>query len=305
MDLRQLAAVVAVADHGSFSAAARALHTVQSNVSAHVARLEAELDVTLIDRGRGSLTEEGTALVERARRIQAEVDALAADVASVRDTVSGTARLGMIGTTGRWLVPPLVDAMGRDLPAVRLVIIDATTSSLIPQLTNGRLELAVVSLPIDDRDIDIEPLFEEDQLVIAPIDHPLAAHDRITVADLGDHELLLQPRGTVHRDELDADAAAVGVELRSRAEVDGMRLLASLAFRGFGAAVLPASAAPEWLGGDWRRVPVDGLARRAVGLARLRRGLPSAPARALREVVRQVIAEEAPGRTGLHPTLDG
>ena len=59
MDLRQLAALVAVAETGSFSAAARSLHTVQSNVSTHVARLERELGVTLVDRASGTLTEEG------------------------------------------------------------------------------------------------------------------------------------------------------------------------------------------------------------------------------------------------------
>src|SRR5215218_9193913 len=82
MDLRQLAALTAVADHESFSAAARALHTVQSNVSTHVARLERELDVTLVDRATGHLTVAGELVVERARRIQAELDALVADVAS-------------------------------------------------------------------------------------------------------------------------------------------------------------------------------------------------------------------------------
>ena len=56
MDLRQLNALLAVADRGSFSAAARALHTVQSNVSTHVARLEKELGATLIDRATGTLT---------------------------------------------------------------------------------------------------------------------------------------------------------------------------------------------------------------------------------------------------------
>ncbi len=75
MDLRQLAALVAIADHGSFSAAAKALFTVQSNVSGHIARLERELGATLVDRQRGGLTDEGVLVVEHARRIQRELDA--------------------------------------------------------------------------------------------------------------------------------------------------------------------------------------------------------------------------------------
>ncbi|MEO6989793.1 MAG: LysR family transcriptional regulator, partial [Aquihabitans sp.] len=80
MDLRQLAALTAVADHRSFSAAARALHTVQSNVSTHVARLERELGATLVDRTTGELTNAGELVVGRARRIQTELEALTADV---------------------------------------------------------------------------------------------------------------------------------------------------------------------------------------------------------------------------------
>ena len=73
MDLRQLAVLTAVADHQSFSAAARALHTVQSNVSTHVARLERELGTTLVDRASGLLTDSGELVVARARRVQAEL----------------------------------------------------------------------------------------------------------------------------------------------------------------------------------------------------------------------------------------
>ena len=82
MDVRQLQALVAVAEHGTFSGAAKALHTVQSNISAHVARLERELGVKLVDRHSGRLTAEGTAVVARARRVQSELDSIRADVAA-------------------------------------------------------------------------------------------------------------------------------------------------------------------------------------------------------------------------------
>ena len=94
MDIRQLATLVAVADHKTFSAAAVALHTVQSNVSTHVARLEKELGVTLVDRARSLLTEEGRAVVDRARRIQAEMEALVADVAAVNRQIEANEHVG-------------------------------------------------------------------------------------------------------------------------------------------------------------------------------------------------------------------
>src|SRR5216683_2251972 len=141
MDLRQLAALVAVAEHRSFSAAADALHTVQSNVSTHVARLEKELGVQLVDRQSGQLTDEGQAVVDRARRIAAELDALVSDVAALRDGVA----------------------------------------------------------------------------------------------------LLLPAPGTSLRDDIDRAAAESGIVLVPKAELDGVRLIASLTFDGHGPAILPAT----------------------------------------------------------------
>ena len=302
MDLRQLNALVAVADTGSFSAAARSLHTVQSNVSTHVAHLEREVGSTLVDRATGTLTEEGEAVVARARIVASELDALVADIAALHDEVVGSVRLGVIGTTARWLVPPLVMAMDERFPRVRLVVVDATTSSLLPQVVAGSLDLAVVNLPTPDPDLVSESLFDEDPIVVAPSSHPLAAMERVTLTDIAQHRLLLEPHGTGFRDLVDEGARAAGITLEPQAEIDGMRLLASLAFQGFGPAILPASAAPGWIGGDWKRVPIDGLVSRTVGLIWRRRGLLSAPARAARDVLRDVVVAAAPAEFGIHPT---
>ena len=303
MDLRQLAAVVAVADHRTFSAAARALHTVQSNVSTHVARLERELGTRLVDRTSGQLTETGELVVARARRVQAELDALAADVASASDQIAGGVRLGVFGTTGRWLVPILLRAISEEHPRIQVVVVDATTTSLLPQLVQGRLDLAVVALPVEDPDVETGVLFDEDRILVVPEGHAWWASDRVTLTELAEHPLLLEPPGTAFRDDLDADAVRAGVVLTAQAEVDGMRLLATLAFEGFGAAVLPATAAPPGLAArHWRRVPVEGLSPRSVGVAVRRRGLLSAPSRAVRQVLERVVRDEGAHHPGVHPS---
>ena len=132
MDVRQLSALVAIADHGTFSAAARALYTVQSNVSGHVAKLEKELGVRLIDRSQGGLTEEGARVVERARRILHEIDDIAADMASLDDDVSGEARIGVIGTTARWLMPQLLARRRPRHPLVHTIVHEGSTTTLVP-----------------------------------------------------------------------------------------------------------------------------------------------------------------------------
>jgi DNA-binding transcriptional LysR family regulator len=212
MDQRQLRALVAVGEHHSFSAAAKSLHTVQSNISTHVSRLENELGVILVDRATTELTEEGRVVVERARRIDHEFAALASDIAAMRDVVSGTVRAGVIGTTARWLVPPLLNSLKTKYPEVHVVLLDATTSSLALQLIGGQLDMAVVNTPLDAPELRTTPLFDEDRLLVAPAGHPLYDRESVTMADLSEHELLLEAEGTSFRTE----DAATGYPSRRR-----------------------------------------------------------------------------------------
>src|SRR5210317_1973643 len=168
MDLRQLSALVAIADHGSFSAAARALFTVQSNVSGHIGKLERELGVTLIDRSAGRLTDEGERVLERARRILNELDDIASDIASLDSEVSGEARVGMIGTAAEWLAPGVMEEMSRRHPLVHTVLSEGSTSALVPNVLTSLLNAAVIHLPIDEPDLSAETLFSEELLLRVP-----------------------------------------------------------------------------------------------------------------------------------------
>jgi len=305
MDLRQLNHLIAVAEHQSFSAAARALHTVQSNVSTHVAKLEKELGAALIDRHTMQPTAEGRAVLERARRIRTELQAINDDIVSMRHEVAGEVRIGCIGTTGRWMASPLLGRLAERHPALRPVLVDATTTSLTPRVLDGDLDMAIVNTPVVEAGLESEPLFDEERIIVAPTDHPLADRGTINVADLAEHPVMLTPRGTTFRDAIDQELATVGVRLTAAAEVDGLRLLASLAYQGYAPALLPASAVSGYPDGDWSLVHVEGLARRSVGLVRNRRTTPSMPIRAAREVVLDVIREIAPHQPGIHVTLDG
>ena len=305
MDLRQLNHLIAVAEHQSFSAAARALHTVQSNVSTHVAKLEKDLGAALIDRHTMQPTAEGRAVLERARRIRTELQAINDDIVSMRHEVAGEVRIGCIGTTGRWMASPLLGRLAERHPALRPVLVDATTTSLTPRVLDGDLDMAIVNTPVVEAGLESEPLFDEERIIVAPTDHPLADRGTINVADLAEHPVMLTPRGTTFRDAIDQELAATGVRLTAAAEVDGLRLLASLAYQGYAPALLPASAVSGYPDGDWSLVHVEGLARRSVGLVRNRRTTPSMPIRAAREVLLDVIREIAPRQPGIHVTLDG
>lgn len=305
MDLRQLAALTAVADCGTFSAAAERLNTVQSNVSAHIARLERLLGATLVDRSGGRLTEEGEIVVARARRVQAELDGLVADVNALRDKVVGDVRLGVIGTVARWLVPELLGSMNELHPQVRMIIVDASTTSLAPQLIGGTLSLAIVNLPLHDPDMTVLPLFEEDMVAVIPPGHRFFERPELRMRDLHNVPLLLPPAGSSYRPELDQAADEADISLVPLAEIDGVRLITSMAFDGLGMAIVPATAAPPNPDGPWRVVPVVGLAARQVGVVQRRRGMLSAPARVLLQVLREVLVREVARHPGVRLIDDG
>ena len=299
MDVRQLSTLVAIADHGTFSAAARALYTVQSNVSGHVARLEKELGVTLVDRSQGGLTEDGARVVERARRVLSEIDDITADMSSRTAAVSGQTRLGVIGTTARWLMPQLLGQLEMDHPNVRAVIHEGPTSTIVPGVLSRQLNAAIIHLPVDDPELVIEPLFAEDLFLLAAGDHPFKGRDEVPLSDLDEIPLLLPPTGAPLRRVLDRAAANSGITLRAQAEIDGVGLLASLAFDGFGSAIVPATAAPRRLTGTFDRITVPDLPRRVVAFVRRRRPSPSAPTLATRDTLRRVVEERAPLQPGV------
>ncbi len=302
MELKHLQALLGIADTGSFSAAAASIGTVQSNVSAHVARLERELDVQLVDRSSGRLTEEGDVVIERARRVMNELEAMVADVTALREEVVGTVRLGMIGTTGRWLVPQLFDLLRVRHPHIHLNIAEGSSVQLETALASGQLEIAVVTFPLSGDEIMAAQLFDEDLVLVLPSGHPLGAEASVDLEKLSELELLLPAPGTALRAEIDSATVPARIDLRPAMELDGVRLIASLAFDGYGPAILPATAVPGHLRGRFSVLPVAGLPRRRVGVAQRRRGLPSAPARAVIDVLGLVVNDALSMPEGIHPT---
>ncbi len=300
MDLRQLTTLVAIADHGSFSAAARALYTVQSNVSSHIARLEKELGVVLVDRQRGGLTDDGVVVVEKARRVLHELDDITAEMASRGDEVRGDTRLGVLGTTARWLLPQLLTHLSRQHPGVHVTVHEGNTTNLIPRLVAQQLDAAIVHLPVDDPEVSVEPLFAEDLVLLVHSKHHLSGLDQVPLGELANEPLMLPPLGTALRRVIDRAAGSVGVDLQPQVEIDGVRLLTSLAFEGFGAAIVPATSVPRWLRGDFKRVAVPELPRRVVGWVQRRRPTPGTPTRALQAVLRDVVATQGAKQPGVY-----
>ncbi|MDA2944408.1 MAG: LysR family transcriptional regulator [Actinomycetota bacterium] len=303
MDLRQLTTLIAIADHGSFSAAARSLYTVQSNVSGHVARLERELGVVLVDRANGRMTEHGDRVLERARRIMHELEDIVSDIRSREHDIAGDVRIGVIGTVARWVMPPLLASVAARHPSVHTIVSEGSSSALVPNVASGLLNGAIVHLPVDEPDMTVVPFFDEELLLMAPLDHELANEQRIAISDLHRRPLLLPPGGAALRRILDRSAAENGITLIPQTEVDGVRLLASLARDGHGAAIVPATALRAETSSDVVMIPVDGLPRRRVAWVRRRRPNPTPATEAVFDCLQSTVADNLQHQIGLHPPV--
>ena len=110
-----------------------------------------------------------------------------------------------------------------------------------------------------------------DEEIIIPEGHELSDRDSLTVQDLEKVALLLPPKGTSYRTELDRSSELVGISLTAQAEIDGVRLITSLAFDGVGVAIVPSTSVKPGSRGPWRSVPVLGMPPRHVGVVQRRR----------------------------------
>ena len=289
MDIRHLDALLAIAETGSFSAAAEVLHTVQSNISEQIRQLERELGVPVLIRGRrgATPTEFGRVVLERARRIRGELDAMRVDLSLLQGLEAGHASLGVVGTASRWLVPALVADLRQRAPGVHLRINEGASERLAAEVVAHEVTMAVVTEPILDARLAVEHLLEEDLVGLVPGTVEIGPGP-VPFSDLAAMSLILPPAGNPFRLEIEEVAAAHGLTLSVPVEVEGVRLIADLVAAGRGASILPETAVPPGLS-TLRTVSIVGMPPRRLALVTVRQAYLSLADRAVRDAVRRLV----------------
>jgi LysR family hydrogen peroxide-inducible transcriptional activator len=296
MELRHLDTLLAIAEEGSFTAAADALATVQSNVSDQVRQLEAELGVPLLVRSRKGAepTEFGLLVLDRARRVNRELEAMRADLALLQGLDAGYARLGVVGTASRWLVPALVADLRDRAPGVRLRVNEGASERLFTELVDGELAQAVVTEPVNDRRLVVEHLLEEELIGLVSRDVELPS-EPVPLAEFAKFPLVLPPDPNPLRTEVDRAAEAIGVGLTVPVEVEGIRLIADLVVAGNYASILPETAIPPELR-RVRTVTIAGLPPRRLAMVSARDAQLSLADQAVRDSVRDLVEKHMRSR---------
>jgi len=248
MELRQLAYFVAVAEEGNFTRAAATVHVAQPGVSAQIRHLERELGQDLLDRtGRNvSVTAAGAAVLPYARAALAAVAGARQAVEELTGLLRGHVTIGTLTSISSDQVdlPGLLAGFHHEHPGVDVTLTVANSEELVDALRAGRLDLALIGLgATTPARIDTHILTSEPLVAVVSLRDPLAASTTITLHALAERTLISLPRGTGLRSALEQACAAAGFAPHVTFEAGDPRVLAELAARGLGVAVVPQSVA--------------------------------------------------------------
>ena len=187
MELHQLRYVVAVAETGNFTRAAERSHITQPSLSQQILNLESEVGHKLFHRlGRKAvLTEAGATFLERARRILFEVENATKELKD-HPALDRRITVGAVPTVAPYLVAPLIERCRETHPNLLVHMREDFRSDLNRAVLEGELDLAVVTLPIKDHRLSVEPLLTEPLLLVVGKGHPLTGRSEITANDLAE-----------------------------------------------------------------------------------------------------------------------
>ncbi|MEU2671743.1 LysR family transcriptional regulator [Streptomyces sp. NPDC007164] len=252
MELQQMRYVVAVAELGSFTRAAKRCLVVQSALSHQIARLEKELGARLFDRTsrRVRLTVAGEVFLPEARQALDAAERARAEVAAMAGEVRGRLAVGSIPTVSAVDIPAALRAFHLRHPKVRIVLRDGASKDLAQEVRDGTLDVAFLGVLPSYRPkgvSDHELATGELVAVVAPT-HALAGQTEVGLDRLAQEMFVDYPDGTAARAQSEEAFAAMGLTREVAFEVSGTDFIVRLVRSGLGIAMLPAAFAAELTG---------------------------------------------------------
>jgi len=216
--LRNLRFLLSLAQTRNLSRPAAALHTTQPGLSKWLKDLESDVGLTLFERHARGLTPtvHGQALIEHARRIEAQLDRAAADMNILREGGAGHVALGASGVAATEAGPLAALEMAARMPSLRIDLVEGTMDLLLNQLSQGDLDIVIGRTIEDDPSLesfDSELLYTEPVALAVRRDHPLADRGAIGWDDVLEYRWVVWPRGSPIRKALETALAAAGLSL--------------------------------------------------------------------------------------------
>jgi LysR family transcriptional regulator, hydrogen peroxide-inducible genes activator len=292
--VRQLECLVAVSKHLNFRAAARDCHISQPALSAQIARLEEILGVTLFERNRRRvlLTPVGEVVMERAKKLLANLDDLDVVARAHADPLAGQLRLGVIPTIAPYLMPRVLPTLRAVCPNLELLLREEQTARSLELLGEGKLDAVLLALEAELGEVSTLPLFRDPFVFAAAAGHPLAQRKSVKAADLQSQRVLLLEDGHCLKDQAWAICQAEGVKSIVDFRATSLGTLAQMVSTGAGITLLPQLSVPTvgTLPGIVVRPFAKPVPYRTIGLA----WRPTSPRRELFEAVAGVLKRLGP-----------
>ena len=243
VELRHLAALEAIAEHGSFGRAATALGYTQSAVSQQIATLERLVGPRLVERPGGprpvELTEAGRLLLRHAEAIVARLQAARADMEALQLGEAGTLRVGAFQSAGARILPELLRRYTQAWPQVQIRLEEAEDESLLDQIEHGGLDLAFVMLPVPGAAVETVELVRDPYVLVTQADSPLArASSPPTFREIGAMPLVGY-RTCMGGQQVEERLRTAGVEPRMAFRSDDNATLQAMVAAGMGIALVP------------------------------------------------------------------
>ncbi len=244
MNLRDLKYLLALADHKHFGRAAAACFVSQPTLSTQIKKLEEELGVVLVERAprKVMLTPAGRDVADRARRIVSEVEEMKEGARRSQDPEAGTVRLGLFPTLGPYLLPHVIPRIRERFPNLELLLVEEKSDVLLSRLHEGKLDAALLALPIHDEQLHSQFLFEEPFLLAVPESHPLAQRDSLSLNELSNQKLLLLEDGHCLREQALEVCRLSGAKEKSEFRATSLETLRQMVAANVGMTLLPMLA---------------------------------------------------------------
>jgi len=268
VNLRDLNYIVAVARYRSFVQASEKCCVSQPTLSTQIKKVESILGIQIFERNNKKvlLTEVGKEIVTSAQHVLDEVAQMKAIAANAQEPLAGNLRIGAFPSLASYLFPDLVLAVKTELPKIKLFLIEEKTNILITQLEQGEIDTALLSLPLKEKFLSSQPLFEDEFELAVAQEHPLANRNIISPLELHDLQLLLLDEGHCMRDQALQFCQWAGAQEQLGVRAASLETLRQMVIAGTGVTLMPQIAIrPDDVGIKY--IPFDQtVPKRTIGL---------------------------------------
>jgi len=243
-----LRAFVAIAETGTFTAAAERVHVTQAAISMQIRQLEQETGARLFVRAprRVILTEAGEKLLDRAQLILREYDAALDEMAALTGAEKGRMRIGSASAmVSADPLPQILGELRNTHPGVETSVASGTSEDLVQRILSGELDAAFVSLPVDARGVQTEMLSEDSLVAIASPRHKLARQKVVSAYALAGEKLILGERGGNTRRLIDQFFSHAGVSLKVSMELSRLAAIKRMVEADMGVGIVPLQSVRE------------------------------------------------------------